>query len=420
MKNITNLKDVFTKLFLKLGLYKQVKAFELVQINNCVIVPFSELLDHPRGLSEHKGGPIWNVWDITNNLRHKRVDYVDVLPENPMDDEIENEVRTLFWCGAVAEHYNHQTGRLDAHFGHQIADFTSRIPAYLEYQRKTGIDAYYCFAVRENSEIKSLADTPRFFQQIMDWFDLAPNKIIFVHKPICAKSLLVTPQLEPLNPDSPKLDSHYLLFLNNHVEKKLGAVRKNEGIFYISRSGVKGGELAGESFLDEFFSKNGIVVVHPEKLTLLEQITLYREAKQLIFLEGSALHCLQFLGPTNIDIYIINRRINSKLLRSGLESRFSSVEYLNIADLVYGLSPAGKVAKYDGISLLNINALFSFFTRLNIDISLWDNQVFKEIEKRQLLNWLHQKRLSKGKAHIKSMQLIEQKLNELGIDVSNA
>jgi hypothetical protein len=417
MSKIEKAKNVFHKVLLKMGMIKQVSLFEVVHLKNVVVVPYEDLLDLPIGRSDHKGGPIWAKWDVTNNLRHKRVDYVDCQPSIPSTQHIYEEERPLFWCGAIAEHYDHQSGKLSGHFGHQVADFTSRLPSYIEYQKNTFNKAHYCFAVRENSLIAKAVDAPNYFLQILSWFEIDPSQVVIVDKPILAKSLLVTPQLELLNPDGKKLSTKYLDFLNKHVEMKLGKAKKNQNTFYISRSSIIGGELAGEPCLEEYFEKNGVIVIHPEKLSLTAQISLYREAKNLIFLEGSSLHCLQFLGVTDTNIFIINRRQGSNIMKNSLLSRFPIVEYFDITDLIHGLSSAGKKAKYDGISILNNSLFLTFIDRLNLDSSLWDYERFKKNERQHVKKWFESKRIAQSTSNKRSLDLITSMFSKVGIDI---
>lgn len=387
---------------------KLVKPFEVVKRKNITIVPFEELLDRPVGLSDHKGGPIWDSWNDTNNLRHRRFAFEDDRPAAPTSiDRIEH--RPLFWCGAIV-----------SHFGHQVADFTSRFVAYKIYEKDhNGESLYYCFAVKPDSGISRFEDTPAFFKQIIEWYEIKPEQIYIIDKPIKSRKLLVTPQLEVLALNGSPIPIHdqYIAFLGAQVEKNLGKAEKNNNIYYISRSKITGGELAGESYVDEFFQANGVSVVYPENLSLVEQIKLYRDAKALVFLEGSALHGLQFLGETSTSIYIINRRSGYRVMEDGFNKRFPHVGYHDITNLIHGLTPAGGLAKWDGISILDKDGFQQLVEALGLNFNLWRDDEFKQRELLQLKKWVERKKACPDTGYPDSIELIGQKLNEAGYDL---
>ena len=92
---------------------------ELKEFQNIIVVPFSELLDNPRGMSFHRGGPIFPTWESQLEVRYYRggkpSDEVPVAP-----NKYQELAADLLWCGPVTLHY-----------GHMISDFLMRLPYYL-------------------------------------------------------------------------------------------------------------------------------------------------------------------------------------------------------------------------------------------------------------------------------------------------
>lgn len=65
---------------------------------------------------------------------------------------------------------------------------------------------------------------------------------------------------------------------------------------YVSRSGLPSnlGRLIGDVVLDPLLEASGYTVFHPERTGLAEQIRLYGQASDLIFMDGSSLYVLWF------------------------------------------------------------------------------------------------------------------------------
>ena len=408
MLKIKALKSKIKKTLKAVWNARVVKRFQVVRLRNVLVVPYEDLLDKPNGRTQHKGGPIWRNWRKNNMLRHRRLNFEDARPTTPKSVVV-TENTPLLWCGAIVDH-----------FGHQIADFTSRIPAYKMYlARHEKVKANFCFAVKYNSNITSVSDAPSYFRQILSWFDIPENKVKIVSKSIRAKTLLATPQLELLTHEGTVLDERYLSFLAAHVENKLGPLKKNNKTLYVSRSALQGGELAGEKYIEKFFSQQGVEVIHPQNFPLIDQIRMYREAKALIFLEGSALHVLQFLGRTPTSIHIMNRRPRSRLMADSLGSRFPIVEHFDLCKLIHGLTGVGRLSQWDGISILKKEAFYQFAKQMGFDLSKWDNTEFTQHEREQLKSWVARKDSENGDGKGASIDFITQKFIEAELDIND-
>lgn len=82
---------------------------------------------------------------------------------------------------------------------------------------------------------------------------------------------------------------------------------------YISRSalGPKRGGVIGEVFIEEALSKHGYEVFHPQHHPLEVQIARYRAAKDIIALDGSALHLAAFCATPGQRVAMVRRRNSS-------------------------------------------------------------------------------------------------------------
>ena len=86
---------------------------------------------------------------------------------------------------------------------------------------------------------------------------------------------------------------------------------------YLSRSALGGmeGSALHEAAIETSLGRDGYVTVHPQEMTIADQVAHYRAAKQVIGLDGSAFHLFGFVGQKSQKAGIILRR-NSKVFQS--------------------------------------------------------------------------------------------------------
>lgn len=79
---------------------------------------------------------------------------------------------------------------------------------------------------------------------------------------------------------------------------------------FVSRAGLPlaAARFVLEDALDANFAAQGYHVIHPEELSVSEQIRLYRGASTLVFSEGSAVHLYALLARPEQQVYFIWRR----------------------------------------------------------------------------------------------------------------
>jgi hypothetical protein len=85
-----------------------------------------------------------------------------------------------------------------------------------------------------------------------------------------------------------------------------------------------------EVYLEFYFKKCGIKIVHPQEISINEQLEIYNSARCIIMLEGSAYHTFQLLGHALGDIIVIKRRShngNFHWCRSFIEPRCNSYTF---------------------------------------------------------------------------------------------
>ena len=374
---------------------------KILPFSDLPIVPYDQLGNRSRGLSLHLGGPIWPNWSSQLDARHCRNGVpVDDRPNNPayITDRIEGPT---IWCGPIS-----------IHFGHQVAEFSTRIlQAKLEYPNATFLFSSTKRRLKELN-FNTLEKTPVFFRSILDWYDIKPTQVKIVDRPIIANELMVAPQAEQLGNLGPS--SKYLDLMDEHVERKLQKKLKHK-LTFVSRAGTNR-HFAAETYLEQFMRESGINVIRPETMSLEAQLAEYVASEQLIFSEGSALHGLQLLGRSLDNIYVLNRRLGSKLAKNMLKVRAKSLVYLDcIQEFIYGYSSFGKPKELDGITFLNEGLLLEHLHSIDPSLkSCWNHSLYLEHRDRDVAAWLQRETQKPWKITPLSRAKIVKQLSRVG------
>ncbi|WP_419226879.1 glycosyltransferase 61 family protein [Alteromonas marina] len=370
-----------------------------MEFENIVVMPIQQVLGSPFGNSEHKLGPVWPDWNEAGEIRFQR-------KGRPKDDkpwlgdrtQLTYALGDYVWCGPIVNH-----------FGHQIADFSTRIACY------RGSDAKYLFSVRKGSGF-TFDDLPNFIKEIFHWFKIDKDNIFFVERPTVVQKLKVVPQQEQLPQHGPS--QNYLSILDGLVRaNKLDAIER-KGTFYISRAGMLKGMIAGESYLESFLSSQGLTIIKPETLSLWEQLKIYMSAETLIFSEGSALHALQLLGHLDCKIRVLQRRPNFLMAKGLLTPRTTErgeLSYHQVGKIVAGIRADGEPATDAGITIPRIPKLVEFFEFEKLDFSTFEEDKLRaaiEVDVKRFIDNEYENPRSAVSGHMD--KLITQ-LNELGL-----
>ncbi|SPF81791.1 glycosyltransferase 61 family protein [Pseudoprimorskyibacter insulae] len=318
------------------------------------------------------GGPVWPNWRSHGPLRHNRSGTpVDRHPPAYPDQQQPFDTPATWGGHAVS------------HFGHFIAEHSTRIlQASAEHGDKTML-----FTLEPNSSANQL---PKFFWQILSWFQVDAKRLQFVHKPLKVRELWAAPMAEQWA-HVPTSDS-YLDLLAANTESQ-GLTRRPNSVVYVARDRMEAtaeGHNAGETYLTQVLQSLGVTVIRPEAMPLREQLEYYHGAETLIFAEGSAMHGRQLLGRRDQTIVVLNRRPNMRIGLSALHPRVSSLAY---AETTIGtasvLWPGGKPWIVRAISLYDVDVLLGTFDALGIPLSkAWDTKAYLAARDHAIRHWI--------------------------------
>ncbi|MCP9886299.1 glycosyltransferase family 61 protein [Synechococcus sp. ATX 2A4] len=336
---------------------------------NVKISPFDSLI-HLVGSELHKGGPLWNDWDNCLYQRHWRGrNRVDTMPQLLDYTSSSLNLDTGYWCGPITKHY-----------GHQIAEFTTRLPVYLGLHSPS---EPLIFGIKRNAMPQSI---PSFMKQLLVYFQIPWQNIHLCNSSISVKKLKWTPQQEISPHGTPSED--YIQVLTSHADQVLAGSSVDARHVYVSRAGLTKGSVAGESYLEEFFVAKGYTVIRPENHGVIKQLSLYQGAQSLIFMEGSALHTLQLLGRLGCRVLVIGRRPGLKMARPQLQPRMRSLEYLDAVQAFSpGIEKTVRPADAKGITVLDAEILKAQLESFGVSTIGFDSEEYYQRVKYDISRW---------------------------------
>jgi glycosyl transferase family 61 len=364
----------------------------LLSFRGVVVTPYTDLLGRPLGQKVHRGGPRWPDWPSQTAARHCR-------RGTPVDDEPpEGEPSTtlpgpLAWGGAIT-----------THFGHQIADFSTRLlPTLAEMP-----DARFAFSMHRNlsDRFSSWENTPDYFRQVLEWYGISRDRVELIAEPTLVERLLVAPQAEQQPEPGP--EPWYLDLLDAHTRSRFGEVRKS-GLLYASRAGTAA-RFAGEAYLERALVQAGFRALRPETVPVEEKLRQFVEADRLVIPSGSAIHIGQLMGRVLGDVMVVTRRAGGHLGRALLEPRARSLRYVDaVRGVVLGLNEIGNLNRGRGLSILDPEALQAALPIGDI----WDTDEFEAAVEADARQWLETERES-GRWNVPgSADLIREGLEEV-------
>lgn len=339
--------------------------------SNIPVMPYEELLQANIGLSTHRGGPLFPDWENQLHARHLRGSRqrVDALPSERKC--VEDWAFSGVWAGPFC-----------GHFGHQISEFSMRLPQSLVEHPESPV----VFGLRYDSQISEFSKLPDYFRSIVGWFGISPDRVKLLKQPTLLAELFVYPQSEMLSGAAPSQE--HLNTLTSLMLKNLGA-SKASGTIYVSRSRFASGRMAGERYFEEYLRAHGVSIVFPELLSLSEQLRLYFNAQHLIFAEGSALHSLQLLGQGLKDVSVLMRRPGAAMFRNFVEARSETYKEINLVQgLLCSYNVFGTPLDAMGLSLFDEGRILEWISAIGIPVTGWSSSGFSSCVESDIRVWL--------------------------------
>ena len=217
-------------------------------------------------------------------------------------------------------------GWLHPHFGHFLAESTTRLWALEEH--KNQIDGILYIPIGP----KSIWRARKTYSPIIDIFSGGLPVIPETQ----AKNVerLIVPEPGFGHQDRMQGSEKYVNMMRRCVEDTIPAAGSNR--LYISRTALydRRGNAFGEHLIEEFMAANGYDIFHPQRHTAAEQLARYRAARYVAMLDGSAAHFAAYALQRNAKVMIIPRRkANVTKEMAGQLRRFAQAD-VTVADVI--------------------------------------------------------------------------------------
>ena len=239
-----------------------------------------------------------------------------VPPEQPAFAEDAPLKGTYLWGGVLHGHFGHflveSIGRL---WGYAAADAHLDGVLFMEKRAERGEGGA---AVAWHSE-----ETPllRSFQaEMFKQFGIAAP-IGLVGAPVQVERLVIPGQgfgMGAMAEGTPA----FRAFVQDRVGQDIAPDGPER--LYISRSafGARRGGVIGEQILEQQLEQDGFTVFHPQTESIPAQIARYKAAREVVALDGSALHLLAMVAQPDQKVAMIKRR--SSPISKGIERHLAS------------------------------------------------------------------------------------------------
>lgn len=283
----------------------------LRRVDNAVVVPSNERsLVQPSGVFDDHGrychdAVLWRAKPL-----------MEPPPIPSPDDITENLPGHWMWGGVMLNHFGHflletlgRTWGIDA------------VPEPLDgilFMAKRGNESATSPLLRPDSSGEGVLNP--FQKRLFELFEI-DVPICLVQAPISAQHLWIPGQGFGMG----RLATGTEKF-RNFVETRFAHGIQADGPerLYISRSayGARRGGVVGEVHIESHLAEAGYEIFHPQKHSVETQIARYKAARQIVALDGSALHLLAMVGTKRQQVAMIRRR--SSVISNGIVSHMTS------------------------------------------------------------------------------------------------
>lgn len=220
-------------------------------------------------------------------------------------------------------------GVLHAHFGHFLVESLGRVWGYAAAGEK--LDGVLFLEKRADTDLQTdgsavawqsdeAALLRGFQEQMFEQLGMTAP-IGLVRAPVRVERLIVPGQgfgMGPMAAGTPA----FRQFIQERVGSEIAAEGPER--LYLSRSayGARRGGVIGEDRIEKRLVQDGYTIFHPQTESLTTQIARYKAAKDIVALDGSALHLLAMVATPKQNVAMIKRR--SSPISKGIETHLTS------------------------------------------------------------------------------------------------
>ncbi|MBC8034286.1 MAG: glycosyltransferase family 61 protein [Chitinophagaceae bacterium] len=210
-------------------------------------------------------------------------------------------------------------GILFNNFGHFLVESLGRLWAYNSYKM---YDPYIVFY--SSWGMPEYWKKGNYMNDVFEGLGIPVDRIVFFSDPVRLKCVLVPEQKYGFGLFT-KRDPSFLHFVSAFKSKGYLPERADKHHHvYVSRSGlpIESGRPIGEAVFEEYLKRQGYFIFYPERHTIYEQLRVYKEAKRIIFCDGSSIHSCILLPDVEAEVAIIARRRDPRWTYEEITAQF--------------------------------------------------------------------------------------------------
>lgn len=291
-------------------------------------------------------------------------------------------------------------GPIFNNFGHFIAECIHRCWVYEFAQKELGlkIDAViFTPQVRRRfSWFRTKTyKLPTVYVDILNYLGIPAEKITCAFTPKIFTKLIVAQQASYFRGQA-EPQSAYLEYLERCFAKaSVNTTAPSHKKLYVSRRDFSlRGAYAGEQYIQQFLETQGFEPYYPEQHSIISQLVTYKQAQEIIFAEGAALHILELVGKLNAKVSVLCRRSRSKsvfspILGARIKMLCFMTNVVTLPSLFFDNNEQKKGANGSAISVLNTQTLVDFLhTSHNLNTDTFNQNNFNQAVKADVDNYL--------------------------------
>lgn len=276
-------------------------------------------------------------------------------------------------------------GVMYTHFGHFIAECIHRL--YARYLMPDLADMPVYFHVRLNRPLL----IPEWVYVILARFKISREDVHVIDGPIHFDRLVIPPQGRILGGTT--ILPGYNTYFPPREEAGKALVCTMPRKIYLTRTLHRAtGSFFGESYIERLLTASGFRVIAPEHETLDAMIEMLRQAEQVVFAEGSAIHITELAAPISARVFVIGRRVGTVKrflpLLLELSSDAAVSVHLRAPFLLYGDEEERNLKSNNGCNFVDLAAVVQDLgTFLGVDLG-WSADQARSAVRADLIDFL--------------------------------
>ena len=263
-------------------------------MSNVNIIPQSRFTGLHKGIENvYFGVPQRDPVYIHHFRSGRSITNIDKLLESKTSNVLEKYQGRFLYFGAF-----------DYHYGHFISECLGRTwaSAALDYDEIIWLPTFH-----PSLGYNWITEIPPWQNAILSYLGISNNKTHFLTNTAKISTLIVPESGSWLYTTPKNYMLEFLKFRQSEYFNSLGEITNIKRNIFIARSTQFSGRIKYIETLYDNISSHGYQIIFPEQLTFDQQMNLYRNAENLIFEAGSAIHTLELFATLQANVAILPR-----------------------------------------------------------------------------------------------------------------